>query len=199
MPFLLPDPAMGVGLHERLAAMADESSNESTVVEAPAENETTDSQGSLEALGDAGKKALQAEREARRHAETEKRALEARLVELTDRVEVFEAGNRSEIENARIAAERLEAAKQEAETKAAEAEARLLRYEVAQEKGLTGDALNLLTGSTRDELEAKADSILALIEQRVSAPPVVKQEGHSPEQTSGAQHDFANAMRSLFK
>jgi hypothetical protein len=46
---------------------------------------------------------------------------------------------------------------------AEEAKATLLRYEVAAEKGIAGDALRLLKGSSREELEAEAEVLLALI------------------------------------
>ena len=52
-----------------------------------------------------------------------------------------------------------------AQTKAAAAEAaaKLLRYEIASSKGITGEATKLLKGSTQEELEAEADLLLALI------------------------------------
>jgi hypothetical protein len=52
-----------------------------------------------------------------------------------------------------------------AQTKAAAAEAaaKLLRYEVAAAKGITGEATKLLKGSTPEELEAEADLLLSLI------------------------------------
>lgn len=56
-------------------------------------------------------------------------------------------------------AEELAATKAEAES----ARATLIRYEVASEKGIPADALRLLTGSTREELEESADVLLALI------------------------------------
>lgn len=52
-----------------------------------------------------------------------------------------------------------------AQTKAdaAEAAAKLLRYEIASAKGITGEATKLLKGSTPEELEAEADLLLSLI------------------------------------
>lgn len=52
-----------------------------------------------------------------------------------------------------------------AQTKAAasEAAAKLLRYEIASAKGITGEATKLLKGSTQEELEAEADLLNALI------------------------------------
>lgn len=48
-----------------------------------------------------------------------------------------------------------------AEKRAAEAEARALRLEVASAKGLTPSQAKRLVGATREELEADADEILA--------------------------------------
>lgn len=47
-----------------------------------------------------------------------------------------------------------------------EAKAALLRFEVAAEKQVPSEALDLLTGNTREELEAKADKLLELVKSR---------------------------------
>lgn len=49
----------------------------------------------------------------------------------------------------------------DAETKAAQATARLLRYEVASDKKLPAGWAQRLQGSTKEELEADADKLLA--------------------------------------
>jgi hypothetical protein len=49
----------------------------------------------------------------------------------------------------------------EAERRAAEAESRSLRYEIAAEKGLTIKMAKRLVGTTREEMEADADELLA--------------------------------------
>lgn len=119
-----------------------------------------------EPLGEPGKAALVAEREARKTAEKELKALRGKVQEFEDR-------DKTELERAQAA---VEAAARERD----EATSALLRYEVAAEKGVPNDALPLLSGSTREELEAKADSILSLI--KASKPgPVVPLEGKSPD------------------
>lgn len=50
----------------------------------------------------------------------------------------------------------------DAEVKATQAQADALRATVAHAKGLTADQAEFLTGTTREDLEAKADKILAL-------------------------------------
>lgn len=109
--------------------------------EQPQEPATGDEQ-----LGDAGKKALEAERRKAREAAKERDTLAARLKEFEDR-------DKSDSEKA---AERLTAA----EKRAADAEARATRLDVAFEKGLTPAQAKRLVGNTREELEADADEIL---------------------------------------
>ena len=60
-----------------------------------------------------------------------------------------------------------------AKEEASQASTELLRLKIASEKGLTGEALELLTGSTQDELEAKADKLLSLIANQ-SKPKALK-------------------------
>ncbi len=95
-------------------------------------------------LGDAGKKALDRERAARREAEKQAKELEERLKAIEDK-------DKSEVE-------RLTAKTAAAEKRADEAEAKALRLEVAAEKGVKA---KWLSGSTREELEAAADEYLA--------------------------------------
>jgi hypothetical protein len=93
-------------------------------------------------LGDAGKKALAAERDARKAAEKELAKYK------------------------KAEADKAEADKTEAEKRAAAdaradaAELRATRLEVAHEKGLTPAQAKRLVGTTREELEADADEIL---------------------------------------
>lgn len=49
------------------------------------------------------------------------------------------------------------------QAEASQASATLLRYEIAAEKGITGEATKLLKGSTREELESEAELLLSLI------------------------------------
>jgi hypothetical protein len=58
-----------------------------------------------------------------------------------------------------------------------EAESRLLRYEVAAEKGLTGPLVDLLSGSSKEELEQKADLILENISSKPEEPKVETFDG----------------------
>ena len=104
-------------------------------------------QGTPEALGDGGKRALAAERKLR--VEAEKRATAA-----TTRAQELEDAQKTEAQRDKDRAEK-------AEKEAAEASAKLLRLEVASEKGLTARQAARLSGTTREELEADADAYLA--------------------------------------
>jgi len=111
-----------------------------------AEHDNAAEQPATGDLGDAGKKALDAERREKRAAEKRAADLEARLKEFEDR---------DKTESTR-AIERAEAA----EKAAAAAEARALRLEVASEKGLTPAQAKRLVGESREELEADANELL---------------------------------------
>lgn len=94
------------------------------------------------ALGDAGKKALETEREARRAAEKELAKYRKAEQEKAD-------ADKGEAEKRAAAEARAEAA-----------ELRALRLEVAAEKGLTPAQAKRLVGASREELEKDADEIL---------------------------------------
>lgn len=95
---------------------------------------------------DAVKRALEAERSAAREAKKRADAAEAKVRE-------YEEANASELEKLQKKATQAEQAK-------ADAEAKLLRYEVAQAKDVPAKLVPLLTASTKEELEAQADLIL---------------------------------------
>lgn len=134
-------------------------------------------------LGEAGEKALDAFKQ--RAKEAEKRAKE-----LETQVSQFEERDKSETE-------KLTGKLSKAEQRAEKAEAQLLRFEVAKEKEVPAEAVDLLSGSSREELEASADKILALVKSRPEnnetpnfdgGPRDVAPEPKSPEE---AHNDFA--------
>jgi hypothetical protein len=98
-------------------------------------------------LGDAGKKALDAERKARRDAEKALADLQSQLKQLQDK-------DKSEADKLRDDVARLTKERDDHATKA-------LRLEVATAKGLTAAMAKRLAGSTREELESDADELLA--------------------------------------
>jgi hypothetical protein len=108
-------------------------------------------------LGDAGKKALDEERAARREAEKTRKDLEARLKEL----EPLAAKAKKLEEASKTEAEKLTERATAAEKRATDAESKALRMEVAAAKGLTQAQAKRLVGATKEELEADADELLA--------------------------------------
>ena len=133
-----------------------------TKTEDPAKGDPDPTPDPKNDLGDAGKKALEAERKARRDAETAKRDLEAKIKEYEDR-------DKSDGEKL---ADKIAAA----EKRANDAEARALRLEIASAKGLTPAQAKRLVGSTQEELEADADEILEAFPANGGAKPPPSQK-----------------------
>jgi hypothetical protein len=79
---------------------------------------------------------------------------------------------------------------------ASDAEAKLLRYEVALQKGLDARLAERLRGSSREELEADADTLAALAHRY--------QAQHAPNYDGGVrtppprQRDMNDVLRDLF-
>lgn len=157
--------------------MADDDSTTATAtVDATNDTPTDD-------LGDAGKKALDIERKARRDAERQLKSAEARLKEIEDR-------DKSEAQKANERAEAAEAA-------LAAKEAETLRLTVASKHGITGDYLDLLSGADEAELEAKAQKVASLIESQQQASrkgPVIPTQGDTPNNATGGETEFARAL-----
>ena len=138
-------------------------------------------------LGDAGKKAIDRERDARKAAEKEKKDLEARLKEYEDR-DKSEAQKLAD-ENAALKAENAKAARE------------ALIGRVALEHKLDAADLDLLHGDTEDELSARAKRIAEL---KTAAGTGSADQGAKPKaptdlpsQIKAAEQkgDFATAMR----
>jgi hypothetical protein len=108
----------------------------------------------------------------------EKRAKDAQTFkDAAEKWQEYEASLKPEHERL---AEQLAAAKTEAES----ARVTLARYEVASEKGIPADAIKLLNGSTREELEEAADALLALIANQ-SKPKSPKPDMNQGKATTG--------------
>jgi len=100
-------------------------------------------------LGDAGKKALDAERKARREAENALKAAEKELADL----KADSDSTKSEMDKVLSKIDGLE-------KRAADAERKALVAEVSQAKKLPAAIAGRLTGSTKEELEADADELI---------------------------------------
>lgn len=107
---------------------------------------------------DAGaKKALDAERTARREAERQLKEMQAQLQELTDK-------DKSEVERLR---EQVTAVTKERD----ELSSSSMRSDIAIAKGLTAAQAKRLVGATREELEADADEIIEAFPAGGVKPP----------------------------
>lgn len=91
---------------------------------------------------------------------------------------------------------------EELAAKTAEAESArtaLLRFEVAADKGIPPEAVQLLNGSTREELETAADSLLALIanQSKPKTPKPDPSQGKPATSGSSPADAFAAALGDL--
>lgn len=144
---------------------------------APADAPPDDSDGGL---GEGGKKALAAERKARKELEARLKDLEP----LAAKAREAEDADKSEVQRAREAHATESAARKAAEAK-------LLRFEVGADKGVPGNLLRFLHGDTREELEEAADALLTEMGGKDAGPPKPKPgdrprarlEGGQPSQT----------------
>jgi hypothetical protein len=93
-----------------------------------------------------------------RKANSEAENLRKRLKELeplAQRAQEFEEAQKTETQRA-------VEAQQAAEERAVKAERDALRYRVAVDKGLRPELIDFLTGESQEDIEAKADTLLAL-------------------------------------
>ena len=143
--------------------MSEAVTESTTEAQAPAEAaEVTETQE----LGDGGKKALQAEREARKTAERTAAEYAAKLKEIED-------ASLSELERTKKMAE-------ESAAELARLRSENVRNKVAIDKGVPADLIEFLTGDTEGDIAAKADLLMA----RLNAPGTPK-----PDPSQGAKGD----------
>lgn len=127
-------------------------------------------------LGEAGKKALAAEREQRKAAEKELAKYRKAEAEKAD-------ADKTETEKRAAADARADAA-----------ELRATRLEVAHEKGLTPAQAKRLVGSTREELEADADEVLR---DFPVTPAATGPKAPKPDPSQGAKGETKTRAKSL--
>lgn len=156
-------------------------------------------------MGDAGKAAIQREREARKELERKLAEADKLKDDLAAKVKAFEDRDKSEQERMadEVAALKKQVAEKDAEiTKARQAS---LRAEVAAAKGVPA---NRLHGSTKEELEADADAYLSEVAAREQSaqkrnppkPPAANlKSGASSTDTNGlsGKAQAAQALRRL--
>jgi hypothetical protein len=96
------------------------------------------------------------------------------------------------------AQERLAEELSQVKAEASEAAVKLMRYEVATQKGVPNDAIDLLSGSSREELESSADKLLSLIANQSKSPikPDINQ-GKAAGGANSTADQFASALSQL--
>jgi alanyl-tRNA synthetase len=104
-------------------------------------------------LGEGGQKALAAERKRAATAERTAKASQKQIDDLSRQLQEFQDRDKTD-------AQKLTEAKTAAEKTAADAQARLMRYEVAAAKKLPAEWAARLQGSTKEDLEADADALM---------------------------------------
>jgi len=120
-----------------------------------------------------------------------------KIAELEGKLQEIEDADKSENE-------RLLAKLTSAESRASSAEAALLRYEVATERGLDIKAAAFLTGSTREEMELRAEELASLLAEQTppastTAAGLFGGGARTPAPTKGPPEEEHNAflMRAL--
>ena len=133
-------------------------------------------------LGDAGKKAIQAERDARKAAEKAASDLQSQL-------DAIKAAQMSDLEKAQA-----EAAKNAEDAAAARAEA--LRWRIAAKHGISDeDAETFLTGSTEEALTKQAERLASLATAAPTTPKPDRTQGGTGAPAGGTTADlFAAAV-----
>lgn len=136
-------------------------------IEAPVET-ATEAPPDKAALGDAGKLAIQREREARKAAEAEAKESKKQAGEFAARLKDIEDRDKSETQKLADQVAELQKAMAAKEADLVKAQQAKLRIEVAKDKGVPASSL---TGTTQEELEASADEVLAWRDASKPIPP----------------------------
>jgi chromosome segregation ATPase len=168
---------------EGAAAMADDPTPKADPNDEPKDDQKD--------LGDAGKKALEEERKARRDAEKQLKAVNDRVRELEDKDK-----SDSEKLTSRVA---------ELEKELSTERSRAMRLEVAIDKGLTKTQARRLVGDTEDDLVADADDLLSSFkpsDETKPAPPgsIPKENlrpGAAPDTPEPTKEDIRKAIDAI--
>lgn len=147
----------------------------------PIEPQEPAAQGDPDQLGDSGKKALEAERAARKAAEARAATAESRVTELETSIGTLETTHQQALEAATGEAT---TARTEAEKAASDA----LRYKVALETGVPARHIGRLQGDTEEALREDAAAFVAdIVPGKTTPKPDLSQGpqgGDAPQSTA---------------
>lgn len=150
----------------------------------PIESQNPAGQGDPDQLGDGGKKALDAERAARR-------AAEARVAELENQVTTLTTSHQQALDAATSAAT-------EATSRAEKADSEVLRYRVALETGVPAKHIGRLQGDTEEALREDAASFVADIVPGPATPkPDLSQGPQGGDAKQSTADQFAAQLADL--
>ena len=132
-------------------------------------------------LGEPGKKALQAERDARRQAEQQAAALQAQI-------DAINAEKLTDLEKAQQSAA-------DAAARADEATREALRYRYAAKHGISDeDAALFLTGADEATISAQAERLAATLTAPKTPMPDLSQGGHGKPPAGSTAEQFAQFL-----
>ena len=178
--------------------MSEQINTENTTEDTTVENTGTNQQADENALGDAGKRALDAERRARKEADKRIAEYEKRLNDAQKRIDSFEDANRDELEKRE---HKLKKAQEELEKKSRELDAlnrKVLTTRIAAEYDLPQDMASRLQGDTEQDLREDAEKLQALLAPRSARIPApVRQEGANSGNSRTAAQSFADVVGPL--
>jgi hypothetical protein len=86
----------------------------------------------------------------------------------------------------------------QAKAEAIESSTKLLKYEIANQRGIPADAIELLNGQSREALEASADKLMSLIANQSKTPTKADVNQGKPEGGGNSTaNQFATALSEL--
>lgn len=179
--------------------MAEQNATPDTTEETHVEVEETTratTNGDETALGEAGKRALDAERRARKDADRKLAEYEKRLAEANKRIEGFEDANRDELEKREHKLKKAHEDLEKAQNELRSLNRKVLTTQIAADYGLPADMAVRLQGDTEEELREDAEKLQALIAPKSPRTPwPVTQEGADTGRNRTAQQAFADALK----
>jgi len=153
--------------------------------------DATEEQQELD-LGDAGKKAIDAEREARKTAEKQLREAKKAAADALNRVKEFEDRDKTDAEKTAARIKELETALAEKDSALEAKEREVLRRDIANK---TEVPVHLVTGTTQEEMEAAAKA--ALEWRGTPAKSTGFRSGASAPDGANEKDKAASAVRAL--
>lgn len=160
------------------------------------ETSTDQETGNEQGLGDAGKRALDAERRSRKEAERKAAEMDKRLAAALKQIEGYEDANRTEVEKLEHQLKKTKGQLEDVTKQRDDSTRRLLVFKVAAEYGLPSDMADRLQGDTEEQLREDAEKLQKLLApQGGRIPWPVPQEGGDSGKNRTPEQAFADSVR----